>query len=44
VVAIVQHLFNVTQDVVVARLAEERNRAAPHRESLLFPVHDIQRI
>ena len=43
-VNILYHLFNVTQDIFVLLLAEMSNLAARHRESLLFPVHDIQRI
>jgi hypothetical protein len=44
VVDILQHLFNVTQDIFVLLLAEMSNLAARHRESLLFAAHDIQRI
>ena len=44
VVDILQHLFNVTQDIFALFLAEVSNLAARHRESLLFAVHDIRRI
>jgi hypothetical protein len=41
---ILQHLFNITQDILVLPLAEVSNLAARHREGLLFAVHDIRRI
>jgi hypothetical protein len=38
---ILQHLFNITQDMLVLLLAEVSNLAARHRESLLLAVHGI---
>jgi hypothetical protein len=38
---ILQHLFNITQDMLVLRLAEVNNLSARHREIWFLAVHDI---